>query len=761
MTVSSALGSCQPTSPPLEATFGAGDSHHRGRSVVVLTGNDGSKLVFKPRAPESDLVLEKLLALLGRTSGVDMSKCSPRSLAGTRGCWQEFATSEGVTDARQVHDYFLRFGLLAGLAGAIGAGDLHHENVILRGAYPCVVDSETILQARFMPRDGRLTSVMMHATQRCPGATLMFPARVRKGAFDVFISALGVPWTQVSEKDTFDVVDDGTDAVRLDRTKITMELDGNVVRLNGERVDHLDHLDTIVESYLLAQEALVEHLEEYVAALEAARSALFRIVLRPTQVYGTFLDASVHPSALADPSERQRILHLVKDLDYHDDGRVGARERADLETLDIPAFHCYGGATRLISDGEELSGDYFVLSPVDSAIDGLREFCERPAAHHRFQLETSLNELAAGEDRPYPVPMLGAAFAEGPEVTIDEVLHLLDAAGERGTNEDGIKAVSWLSHLGHDGLETYEIDQTMTFHDTGGIAALLSTRHPGTALAAQATAALQLVETPLGATRCSALAGPASTLFIHGRADLPEPPHVPIGSTELDLMVGTAGLLLAAARLPQPELACIARVRDHLVTWTPRVTWTRAWSDLAHGLIGVDWARFRAAQVLGEDTSTLAAGLVDGLRAALDEPDYGSAWCSGAAGGLVVLADLHASGHPVPEVLLRRMTERVTTSESGVVDVSVCHGVAGRVQALLRADEVGLLPDGRGRARELWRLAGVATRTAGLQTGTPGRTVVLGYRLGWAGVADTAHRLLHGPGLYDAVSLIPFQNKEN
>ncbi|MBW3085336.1 hypothetical protein KEM60_01533 [Austwickia sp. TVS 96-490-7B] len=740
---------------PVAARFGAGDSHHQARTVIILTGADDSRIVFKPRAPETDLMLVDLLDLLGRTFGVDMSRCAPRSLAGTQGCWQEFIASHEPVNPQEVHDYFLRFGLLAGLSGAIGAGDLHHENVILRGAYPCVVDSETILQARFMPLDGRLASRMLNAAQRCPGATLMLPARVRRGAFDIFISALGVPWVQVSDKETFDIVDDGTDAVRLGRIKITMELDGNVVRLGGERVDHLDHLDTVIEGYLLAQATLTEHLDEYVAALESARNALFRIVLRPTQVYGTFVDASVHPSALADSVERRRVLGLLKDVDYNDEGRIGARERADLEVLDIPAFHCFGGSTRLVSGGQELSGDYFVLSPVDSALRSLHEFCERPAAYHRFQLETSLNELAAGQDRPYPFAMLRSAFVAGPQATIDQVFHVLDAAGERGMNEQGVEAISWLSHLGHDGLETYEIDQTMTFHDTDGIAAMLSTRHPGTALAAQSLAALSLVQVPTGTTRCSVLAGPASTLFIRGRAVLPAPPEAPTESTELDLMVGTAGLLLAAARMAEPDLAWIARARDHLTTWTPQCAWKRPWSDLAHGMIGVEWARFRAAHTLGEDTGRLAAGLIAGLEHAVEDSMYGAAWCSGAAGGLVVLADLHESGHDVPADLTRRLTRRVATGGPGVVDVSVCHGVAGRIQALLRAEEGRLITDGRERAQELWRRSAETARTEGIQTGAPGRTAILEYFLGWAGVADTAHRLLHGAGLFDAVSLIP------
>ncbi|WP_030942215.1 lanthionine synthetase LanC family protein [Streptomyces sp. NRRL S-646] len=71
------------------------------------------------------------------------------------------------------------------------------------------------------------------------------------------------------------------------------------------------------------------------------------------------------------------------------------------------------------------------------------------------------------------------------------------------------------------------------------------------------------------------------------------------------------------------------------------------------------------------------------------------------------------------------------------MELSVCHGTSGVVQALLTASAftgaTGLVDRARAYQGRVLDLA----RRHGFYTGAAGRTSLVGYLLGWSGVADT------------------------
>ncbi len=177
---------------------------------------------------------------------------------------------------------------------------------------------------------------------------------------------------------------------------------------------------------------------------------------------------------------------------------------------------------------------------------------------------------------------------------------------------------------------------------------------------------------------------------------------------------------------------------------------------MAHGELGLRWACARAGRVLGDPR--LARESADWLLArwAQDPPEDApenapedapeivepprAGWCKGAAGLLLASAEiLTAAGRR--DLLCDRLgtlLDRATRlPDEGPVDLSVCHGSSGVVQSLLATahliDDTSL-PDLARAYQE--RVLGVA-RTRGFYTGAAGRTSLLGYLLGWAGVGDT------------------------
>lgn len=739
--------------------FGAGDSHNGGQTVAILKTRTGERLVFKPRPATTDWILRDLLDAMQDASGVDLGPCCPVTVESDFGSWQEFMEVADLPTAADPDDYFERFGVLVALFTAIGAGDLHHENILTRGEYPCVVDSETLLQPGLAHLDGHLGDELTLAGEHSPGSTLMLPIRVRTGAFDVFVCALGVPWEQNSQKETFDLAHDGTNAVQMVRKRVNIHHTSNLVRQNGNPLNPYDHIGALTRGYLKGHRAIANHLDAFTRILERATAARFRVVLRPTEVYAKFVDAGAQTTALASEEARTQLLGRLRDLEHNDNGRVSAAERRDLGRLDVPAFYCLGDSRRIEWSSGPVSDDFFSQSPTESALSTLTRFAAKSSSYHRFTLETSLNELAVGLGRSYPDPLLQEALVPDPSQAFEEFTKLFQETSIRGTDGNGRAAVGWLSHLGHDTLATFEMDMAMTLHDGGGLASMLHHRRPDLDLSRQALNALALRQpVPTDATiSYSAFAGPACAVITQ-----PSPkalPAVPtawptaVPANQVDVMGGLSGLVLAACQTSAPP-GWIEQAHDALRAARTRTAWERPFGNLAHGELGLLWALHRSGSHLQTDTASLRREIVQGLSRMLEDRTYGPSWCSGAAGGLVVLTDLHVSGAVVPDELVGELARLAAAMPPGQVDLSVCHGVAGVVQAFLRASETGLLPHGRELALDLWHEAVRRAATDGVCTGVPGRTTIMGYFLGWAGVADAVARLAWGPTAFDPTSAI-------
>src|SRR5205807_3076272 len=67
--------------------------------------------------------------------------------------FMEFVQSAECTNKEAVLRCYRRYGALLGLAHGLGTSDLHHENVIVSGEHPIVIDAETILKARLSLSD--------------------------------------------------------------------------------------------------------------------------------------------------------------------------------------------------------------------------------------------------------------------------------------------------------------------------------------------------------------------------------------------------------------------------------------------------------------------------------------------------------------------------------------------------------------------------------------------------------------------------------
>ncbi|MFI7101819.1 type 2 lanthipeptide synthetase LanM [Streptomyces sp. NPDC050161] len=735
------------------------DPHNGNRRVVFLTTSGGHRLVYKPRALTGDDFLRDLYRAAGAHLTHPLDTCVPDSVTVGAHGWQRFTAPSPMDDAGQVPRYFYRFGALTCLLSAIGSTDLHDENLLAHGEYPCVIDTETLLRGDGGVANDSLPHILINHMKNSASSTMLLPVENPDSVIDVIMSGAGLIGEQQSEMRAPTVTDKQSDAIRVEWDPITYAHTMNVPTLGDEQLSIADHFPHVMAGYRDALAFL--RTGEADKTLAAYPDIPVRSVLRSTEVYSRYLDASTHPKYLVSQAEADRLHGLLSrktQLTPEQVAYLRRTETASLNAGDIPYFFTHGSSTALASGSSRLPG-FFKLSALDNARRGVRAAAGQHERYHQFLIEECLGGVATDPRGLSAHGVFGgdtlAQAAPGAwGFGIAEVLRDLAVTAE---GPDGAQA-GWLGSIGPDrGVSTITPGNYVAFHDMGGItslmrrAASLNPRHAASAQAADAGFAALSAEyhEVLEKMPDSVFSGLASVLLSrpHGVDD--DWTGRLIGlmqqrgeALEADVSNGPAGVLMAVlARIEQGHRHRPEHV-DALVEMAfgeGRPAPAGGEMELAHGALGLYWAKARAGRVLGDEKLTDEA--FGWLSARLDaHPPAVTGWCKGAAGVLVAAVEIcRSAGRPdwLADGRLAALADAMTVLDEGPVELSVCHGTSGVVQALVVASRAtgdrALIDRARAYQGEVIDRA----RRYGFYTGAAGRTSLIGYMLGWSGVADT------------------------
>lgn len=721
-----------------------GDTHAGGRSVAMVHLTSGDQIVYKPRSLVLDEHLPKLWGLLDADLQHSLVGCVPLSASCGDHGWQAYVTRNADLSRADCERFYYRFGALTAIAGLWGSTDLHHENVIVHGDHPLIIDSETVLQPDIGTGDA-LDPAAQKALSATPLGTLLLPVRSSASVIDLLMSGLGVPWEQTSEQTVFQVADENSDAFSIRRQQWSVTQEANVPRVDGKPQNPLVWYSALKSGYLDALSAVRRREDELAEALRSLPpETTVRHVFRATEVYSRFLDALTHPEQWTSQEPEDEVLNLLSapsnaglDLDW-----LVESEKQQLRQGDVPLFSAGVHETRAIGHGLS-PHPVFVASAVDAAIERTHIGLRLSEEMHMLVLETCCSELGQG---PAPCTVHDALFRPllG-SLDPDDWCAALSAVALRTTDSSGAEDWGWYGGTGIGG-NTFDAGSSVSLHDLGGPAAFLRRYHQATGKAPSAARAAvrgwrrraDLVAPVLTELPWSVLGGSASAPLIVGTegidfllAGLNAPDTAP-AAQPMDVAHGSAGLIALLSGVT-PNRAVKAVLTEH----AERVAHTLAEAtpapdhNLLHGRLGLWWGLLRAGRALGRDSWVEQAR--DALeKAAASLPDDAPrGWCNGAAGVALAAADAGLPEATVDAVLERAMD----LDPAHGVDLSVCHGEAGVAQVTAWVEHArGGAPT---RAREHLSRAFAAALEHGFRNGMHGHTALLGYALGWSGVADT------------------------
>ncbi|MBA8927970.1 type 2 lantibiotic biosynthesis protein LanM [Kutzneria viridogrisea] len=732
--------------PLTGAQFGISDPHDGGRTAAILSFSD-RKVVYKPRSIDGEIGWTAAVTdIVGASLGLPVRQLRTAGFTGYG--FMEYLAPAPCATAEAVHRCYLRYGALLALAHALGSCDLHHENVIVSGEHPVVIDAEPLLRARLavssqgqsrlafeqnlsleglQARESVLELGMLPLTMRSP-----IPASGAEVAEEYEIGAL-CAYAMSPIRDLVPCAR-GSDDLQVRFVRLAAERFPNLPTLNGEPALPHDFVESIVAGFESTHRYLRGHRARHLGAgglLAGLASSRLRLLARPTMDYATVLSRSLNPEPLRSFEARSQLISRdLRHLAAQRFDRVLAladHETASLLAGDIPRFEVGAGTAHLgqvplLTTAEEgARARWAALDAFDQRLQ-VASIRER-LLHRERDVADSVPRstgTAALREHAYAVAALLAEAIRSPEADPHWV-HVGYAAGF--------------------GATMVHADRESLYEGAAGTALLLAEagRHAGepdwVRLATGVFGPIVRGQTPASLRRSGGLgrglggllyamvrvadaSGDQALLDAAGRLAVEHGP-VLARQDELDeVLHGRAGMLLALLALhdrqPSTRLGAVLNllaqellaraVHDEHGTHWP-VAGGHPMPNASHGAVGIAMALARWAALRGDEQAVTAVqgalrfdntfwlaenqGWRD-ARLVEVEPDRRTswAWCNGRSGALLArLAVADALGLPF---LADRVPEALRAPAADVlaeVAPGLCCGTPGAVDALLRVEQ--------------------------------------------------------------------------
>jgi class II lanthipeptide synthase len=388
-----------------------GDSHNRGRAVIIAQFGDGSRVVYKPKSLTVDLHFSRLVdwvnarahkVLLATSGVVDKS---------TYG-WSAFVAQTPCENSRDVKEFYRRQGANLALLYLLGGSDLHSENLIAAGDTPKLIDLETLFHPILLPDEiSGATKQAYLSLGRSVQRTGLLPYRSSDPSeLETWIDLSGLGNAEDRELPFAMPVweDTASDQMRLAHRKPTMRADQNLPLRGGKRVAVDAYADQIIEGFTDAYRVLCDHKEDLLAAdgpIHAFRGDKIRVVVRATNRYVMLLEEAFHPEFMSDALAKEAFFDNLweEEKDQKLLGRLLPSERRDLWRGDVPYFWTRTDSVDIYTSSGDIIRDALEMTGLDAALECIKQLSEEDLVR---QLNSIRASLAMVKQPHAPAPTL-------------------------------------------------------------------------------------------------------------------------------------------------------------------------------------------------------------------------------------------------------------------------------------------------------------------------------------------------------------------
>ena len=382
------------------------DPHNNGHSVKILTFEDGSRVVYKPKDLRLDVAWQNLIERLNDANSP--VKLKPMRAISRHGYgWTEFIGHTSCVDKNDFKQFFRRAGAWLALFHLFVATDMHQENIIAHGSHPVPIDLETILQAATedskpgepeMLADEAAIEIIANSVM----AVGLLPAYGRSPENKVIaMGGMTADWNKKTKLRWSNV---NSDEMRPARSQEASVPSPNLPHIEGQYAKFGDYVDDFIAGFdnytkfLNDQGKSIARLFDDFAGLpvrKVIRATRFYYMLRERLKNHRTMQDGVFWSAQVDFIAR--LADWEKDSDHY--WPLQRAERLALTTLNIPYFFT-------TSDGHEIcdSNGISIHTDMPSGIDRARSrattFNEAEVAWQITVIQQNTSSLSRSGNRP-------------------------------------------------------------------------------------------------------------------------------------------------------------------------------------------------------------------------------------------------------------------------------------------------------------------------------------------------------------------------
>jgi len=323
------------------------DPHNEGRSVRIVSFEDGARVVYKPKDLRLDAAWHALVERLnGAQAPIELK--AARAIAQDGYGWTEFIDHAGCVDEKDFARFFRRAGGWLALFHCFAATDMHQENMIACGDHPVPIDLEMILQAGAEERSAEAPEDFAFAAaaeivSNSVTAVGLLPAYGRSPENIVFaVGGMTADWNAKTEV-TWDKIN--SDAMRPAKSSQAARTSPNLPHVDGRNARFGDHVDDFVAGFEQYANFLLRH------GRGAGRGEMFegfagvpvRNVVRATRFYYMLLQRLRNHKTMDDGVIWSAQADFIARLsDWQSDNNplwpLQRAERAALVGLNVPHF---------------------------------------------------------------------------------------------------------------------------------------------------------------------------------------------------------------------------------------------------------------------------------------------------------------------------------------------------------------------------------------------------------------------------------------
>lgn len=293
---------------------GIADVHSDGRTVVRLCLDNGRDIFYKPHTVQQDRIFSDIYQWFCEILQI---KIRPMQMIMREDhAWIEAIAHEKCQDIEEVHQFYKRLGVWLFCCYILSVGDMHYENVIANGAYPMIIDMETVPGIVLQKNNQEAQSLVYWMDKKITQSVLMtqlLPAasEVQNG-YNENISAIGAENGQILSLRIPVIEHAMTSDMCIVYKHPVIQNNYAVPIFQEKNVQARNYMNDLCEGFNQAYQIGQSYRKQLLQMAEPLFDIEARVVLRDTQEYQMVKMLATYPIFLTSPENRVMLLTTLR-----------------------------------------------------------------------------------------------------------------------------------------------------------------------------------------------------------------------------------------------------------------------------------------------------------------------------------------------------------------------------------------------------------------------------------------------------------------